>query len=277
MGSCTPHWSNPRTQWSKVSHRKPDHSTHPTQNTENRTKQPHLTITAIYLQETSADLLITAVDIDLAQHISPTIKKCGLYIDIRRSYLAASPDALFKCECHGDVLIEIKCLFKLQAQLIKDYVETDRSSCLDEHFKLKESHQYHAQIQLQLQVTNSSLCHLVLWSPNEILITAVERNSKFIDNMLPKLEKIFELIIMPELLTRNKEHGIKPQKMIRVEDPSLLSCTCGATNTTEMVCCDRCDQWYHFACVGRKRFSLKSGPFYCKKCKTKRRKCVDST
>ena len=45
-----------------------------------------------------------------------------LFIDPNRPYIAASPDGMFSCACHGDAVIEIKCPFKIRKKTIKDGV-----------------------------------------------------------------------------------------------------------------------------------------------------------
>ena len=203
-------------------------------------------------------------------HENPTLRKSGLYIDGDKPFIAASPDAIFECTCHGPKVIEVKCPWKLvnDYEGVKDYIQKDSTCCMKPDFTLKDNHQYYAQVQLQLYVTKLRECHFVMWSPSEIVVSVVQRNDNFITNMLEIFDRFFKTVILPELVTRKVETsgGNVKQKMIHVSDASLEKCTCGKDNTKAMVCCDRCDQWYHFACVGRKRFSNKSGPYYCPPC-----------
>lgn len=59
-------------------------------------------------------------------------------------HLAATPDALCKCDCCGGGIIEIKCPFKHKDSYIKDVV--DKAFCLDENGILKKSHMYFYQV-----------------------------------------------------------------------------------------------------------------------------------
>lgn len=49
-------------------------------------------------------------------------------------------------------------------------------------------------------------------------------------------------------------------------------CICKTTDETNMICCDRCEEWYHFNCVGIKPEEIMDydhKPYYCsysKKC-----------
>ncbi len=35
-----------------------------------------------------------------------------------------------------------------------------------------------------------------------------------------------------------------------IEGPARLYCLCKTTDENNMIGCDKCDEWYHFACVG---------------------------
>lgn len=42
-----------------------------------------------------------------------------------------------------------------------------------------------------------------------------------------------------------------PTDSIQVnEGPARLYCLCKTTDENNMIGCDKCDEWYHFACVG---------------------------
>ena len=107
-----------------------------------------------------------------------------------------------------------------------------------------------------------------MWSPFEIIVSVVQRNDDFITNMLEIFDIFFKTVILPVLVARKVKTsgGSVKRAMIHVSNASLEQCTCGRDNTKDMVCCDCCDQWYHFACVGRKRCSQKCGPYYCPRC-----------
>lgn len=48
----------------------------------------------------------------LCQHANFSTEICGLFINPTMPHLAATPDALCKCDCCGGGIIEIKCPFK---------------------------------------------------------------------------------------------------------------------------------------------------------------------
>lgn len=43
------------------------------------------------------------------QHVNITKEKCGLIISAKEPCLGASPDAIFRCDCHGKIVVEVKC------------------------------------------------------------------------------------------------------------------------------------------------------------------------
>lgn len=50
-----------------------------------------------------------------------------------------------------------------------------------------------------------------------------------------------------------------------------LYCICRTPDETNMICCDRCEEWYHFHCVGIKPEQIAeydNKPFYCQYSKT---------
>ena len=211
-------------------------------------------------------------------HDMPSVRKCGIYIDTVKPYIAASPDGIFTCRCHEPVLIEVKCLWSMKEKSVEEYVHTGKGKkCIKPDLTINRNHEFYTQIQLQLYVTGFREAHLVLWSPREILITVVNRGEVFIVSMVEKLDAFFQHVILPELITRRLETDITVQrhkpKMITTQqlgvEDLLQICVCGKASTETMVCCDHCDQWYHYSCVGRKHFSKKGSLFYCPNCKIK--------
>ena len=50
------------------------------------------------------------------KHRDYQLQNCVLYIDHKKTYIAASPDRFFMCKCHGSAVIEIKCPFFLPSR-----------------------------------------------------------------------------------------------------------------------------------------------------------------
>ena len=152
----------------------------------------------------------------------------------------------------------------MNRQLTDQYIQTTYC-CIEKNFEFKRTHAYYAQVRIQMLVTDLQLAHFILRSPTKLIVILVKRDEVFISYMLVKLDRFYKTVIFPELVTRILENKTN---VIHIADTNLEMCPCGKSDTPEMVCCDRCDQWYYFVCVSRKRFSKQSGSFNCKVCKT---------
>ncbi|KAI4820206.1 hypothetical protein KUCAC02_028190 [Chaenocephalus aceratus] len=73
-------------------------------------------------------------------HSDLKVNNCGLLIKREQPFLAASPDAMLACSCHGMGVLEIKCPFKFREMSVEE-MSKEKDSCLDQNLELKESHQ----------------------------------------------------------------------------------------------------------------------------------------
>lgn len=53
-------------------------------------------------------------------HDGATVSKAGLFIDVVRSYIGASPDGIVNCNCCGQGVVEVKCPFCVKEGLPED-------------------------------------------------------------------------------------------------------------------------------------------------------------
>ena len=203
-------------------------------------------------------------------HKDLSITKSGLLLSSDYHFLGASADAICECECHGKWLIEVKCPYKHREA--KDVSECllDKNFCLDSFGKLKQTHRYMTQIQMQLYIYKVERCDLVVWTPNFCVSNEVIRDPNFVEN-IPKLVDFFRKVIAPELVQRKLNMVIVDDKM-----ETELYCYCQTPNdeNIEMLGCDNEEckyKWIHFKCANIKR--PPKGAWYCKDCK-KKRKCI---
>lgn len=125
--------------------------------------------------------------------------KCGLFVDLDKSFLAASPDGLIG----DDAIIEIKCPYKISEMSPKEAIENKIIDCCileNDMLKLKRTHNYYYQVQGQLHVTQRKFCYFVLWSPKGMLFEKIERDEEFWKNIEPKLESFFFECLLPEII-----------------------------------------------------------------------------
>ncbi|XP_069108924.1 uncharacterized protein [Argopecten irradians] len=213
------------------------------------------------------------------QHLSLNVHKAGFVIPEQKPFLGASPDGHVNCECCGKGLLEIKCPYNIRDKTIKAAI-LDNSFCLNASFSLKRSHKYFAQVQMQMYVCDGNYTDFVVWSPMDCVVTRINRDNGFISKMIEKLEKFWKVVVLPELLTRRLENSTSAKNSpdlckIRVPKPAdddKTFCVCKTTDdNADMVGCDRCDNWFHPACLKLKRLP-KSKTWYCPKCRREKKK-----
>lgn len=122
-------------------------------------------------------------------------RKCGIFVDVERNHLAASPDGI--CCCQSEV-VEIKC----------PYSDRSKDPASAHFFKdgvLPETHKYYYQCQFQMLVTKSTKCHFVVYTTRGIHVTLIHFDKKFVEKFLPKLEKFYKDVLSVEFV---KKFGI---------------------------------------------------------------------
>ena len=206
------------------------------------------------------------------EHTQYEVKDCGLRLCREFPFIGASPDGIFSCICHSaKFLIEVKCPYSFKDTLNIDEALRQRDFFLSEQKTLKKSHKYYAQIQLQLFVCEMEQCELVVWTPKWLYHVAVEKDSSFITMMLDVLKRFFATAIVPELLTRELEQGLKEPRD-NSKDPLYCFCNSKHNDRETWIGCVAVDckrQWFHPQCVRIKR--LPKGKWYCPDCrKTKK-------
>ncbi|KAI4824945.1 hypothetical protein KUCAC02_020656 [Chaenocephalus aceratus] len=156
-----------------------------------------------------ADGAISSVHSDLK------VNNCGLLIKREQPFLAASPDAMLACSCHGMGVLEIKCPFKFREMSVEE-MSKEKDSCRDQNLELKESHQYYTQTQHQMYVTGASYCEFLMWLPTGGHVCTVFPDKEYTLTSVPVLTAFWEGHVRPELLfrklelsTKQTEHGNK--------------------------------------------------------------------
>ncbi len=132
-------------------------------------------------------------------HNDARILRAGLFISTDNPVLAASPDGIFKCSCHGEALIEIKCPWSARDRSIrkKEVVPT----YLDESLKLKQGHSYYDQVLMQMGVAKFKKCYFVVWGPkDEVLIQEIEKSEENWNSLETSLVRYYEDVITKELI-----------------------------------------------------------------------------
>ncbi|XP_041371313.1 uncharacterized protein LOC121384798 [Gigantopelta aegis] len=205
-----------------------------------------------------------------SSHTDFVINEAGLLIDKKHPYLAASSDSIASCACHGQRVVEVKCPYTQREKTYHEYMN-EKSCCLmmdEEASKLKETHSYYSQVQMQMYIHDTAFCDFVIFTPRFTAISYVRRNHSFIAEMLEKTRDFHVKCVMPEILTRTLENNSVPTATTSSCPDNRVYCFCNSTNDLLMIGCDEptCQvQWYHLDCVKLKR--IPKGDWFCKTCR----------
>ena len=127
-------------------------------------------------------------------HTGAEMKECGLFCVASKSFIAASPDRIFECKCHGKVCIEIKCPYSIShlSPLDKDahLAYLDYS---DKGTSLKKTHTYYTQSQLQMGVTKIEKCYFFIYTSHGHLLNEIDFDKDYL--ILSLVEKCCKFMI----------------------------------------------------------------------------------
>ncbi|XP_024859153.2 uncharacterized protein LOC108229003 [Kryptolebias marmoratus] len=147
------------------------------------------------------------------------VQDCGLFIDTRRPWLAASPDGIVTDRRTGQWLLclEVKCPFKHRDRRVEDACRDDPAFCLqieDEDgrnhreppvYRLKTSHSYFTQIQCQLAVTGLKRADLVVFTLKETAVVPVTFDPELWDETVSKLEVFYRDAVLPHVQPKTQQ------------------------------------------------------------------------
>jgi hypothetical protein len=85
------------------------------------------------------------------------VQEVGLFISKRNPLFGASPDGVIDDDCKG--LLEVKCPFSLRDENLAELTKNGHFyTCHNRVLKLRHSHPYFYQVQLQMFVTGATYC-----------------------------------------------------------------------------------------------------------------------
>lgn len=113
--------------------------------------------------------------------------KCGTIIDKQRHYVSATPDAI---DLTNDTIVEIKCPFSVRDKRPEEveYLKDGR---------LKATHRYYTQMQIQMHVTCIHRCDFVVWTPQGIFIQGIKYDSDLITSFLTDIDYYYKNVFVP--------------------------------------------------------------------------------
>ncbi|XP_070826563.1 uncharacterized protein [Chaetodon trifascialis] len=150
---------------------------------------------------------------------SVTVQDCGLFIDARRPWLAASPDGIVTDSRTGQRLLclEVKCPYKHRHRRVEDACREDPAFCLEIQdqdgrqaggssvYCLKTSHSYFTQIQCQLAVTGLRQADLVVFTLKETAIVPVTFDPDLWEETVSKLQVFYRDAVLPHLREKTQQ------------------------------------------------------------------------
>ena len=124
-----------------------------------------------------------------------TVDKCGLFIDLEHSFLAATPDGIVRGE---DALLEVKCPYEGRTSKIKPGKRFPFLKDTADGPKLRTNHNYWFQVQGQLAICQREYCYFVTYTFCDVLILKIKADPQFFrSKMLPKLTEFFDSEYLP--------------------------------------------------------------------------------
>lgn len=231
----------------------------------------------------------------LKKHHSVSVEKVGLFISETHPYIAASPDGMVHCKECGHGLVEVKNPYSHRKSEIS-HLLLDKNSCLEKVngvVQLKRKHPYYVQLQTQMWITKCMWCDFVVRTDskvNNIFVERINFDMEFFREVLQKLKVFFEKGIIPELKSREIQSIVRVrvvQKILedmvhRVENSLFVkehypcgTCQQPCETGPDSICCDECEQRFHFECVGlissQKFFRKRKCCWKCQDCNQRRR------
>ena len=114
--------------------------------------------------------------------------------------LGGSPDGIVSDE----IIVEVKCPFSARNKTIQQAAAEDKKFFLQldgaTGLKLKQHHNYWHQIQGNLHLTGANICHLIVWTPLDLVILAIHKDPTWADN-LKILETFYTNSFLPHILS----------------------------------------------------------------------------
>ena len=143
----------------------------------------------------------TYLTIASKNHHNLKVSEAGLFVDIHKPYLGATPDGIAECDCCERRVIEVKCPF-----CFKDDVpdSTKAGFCMrkgdDDVRNLNHDRMYYYQVQLQMHVCKVQKCDFVVWTKSTIIIETIEKNVVFIEQKVLDAKNFFIYGVLPEIV-----------------------------------------------------------------------------
>ena len=133
----------------------------------------------------------------------------SLFIQLKVGYIGASPDGLVHDPASHDPsgILEIKCPYTTRDVSPEEACQDRDFHCTleDGHIKLKKTHIYFHQVQLQLYVCSDlcTWCDFCVFTTKGCMVCRQYLDSEWVKECIPKLHSYFEECMLPEIVHKN--------------------------------------------------------------------------
>ena len=183
---------------------------------------------------------------EIGHHEDFKTEKAGLFVAKQKTYLAASPDGIIMCKCHGKSTIEIKCPYKIKDKKIAESVgECDFLTLVNGEVSIKKTHKYYTQIISQMAMTNTKQSYFVVWTLKDLFVQKITFDHDHWQRVATNLEVFFKTYICPALLLT------KPVTFCGICDKVLLEeneISPHEQQEFNSIQCELCICWFHAIC-----------------------------
>ena len=155
-------------------------------------------------------------------HPGLVVCSCGFFINTDFPFLGATPDGSVYDPSEPEQpfgYLEVKCPYSVRDLTPVEACSTQNFYCsLDSNgnLKLKENHQYYAQIQGQMAVGERTWCDFVVYTQKGCSIQRIYFNKIFWDNLLSKLTTFYDNCVVPEIVSPMHSVGLPVRDLSKV-------------------------------------------------------------
>lgn len=135
------------------------------------------------------------------------VSKSGFWVNPKNPEFGCSPDGLILQTSTNTLkgVVEIKCPAKLANLSPYELDKLPKMNQSNQCFriengvpKLKKSHKYYYQVQMQMALCEVEFCDFVLWTPKGMSVERITFDKDFWDSLSARLRRFYTGIFMPE-------------------------------------------------------------------------------
>ena len=149
-------------------------------------------------------------------HPHLTVSPSGFLISTMHPFLGASPDGVVHDPSNLQQpfgFLEIKCPYSHRNVLPGEACDDSKFCCVFDtttgNIRLKETHQYYAQVQGQMGIGGRPWCDFVVYTKKGLSVQRIAFDQKFWqDKLLPKLTSFYDNCVAPEIVSPLHSIGI---------------------------------------------------------------------